>query len=71
MENESELGWVTADKLVLTLNNDFYLINLSHSNLTDVKKKVKYGLQQVNLGLFCSIVAASKTRPLAKVSSIK
>ena len=42
--------------MILTLNNDLYLMNLKHNDLKKVKNGLQYGIQQVSMGLFCSIV---------------
>lgn len=52
----SEVGWINQNQLVLTLNNEFYLVNLKHKDLIKVKNDIKYGRQQLNMNLFCSIV---------------
>jgi len=56
IQTSSEIGWISRDKLVLTLNNDFFLVNLSHKDLVGVKGQIKFGVQQVSMNLFCSIV---------------
>jgi hypothetical protein len=52
----SEIGWINRNQLILTLNNEFYLINLKHQDLTKTLNGIMYGIQQVNMGLFCSLV---------------
>lgn len=48
--------------MILTLNNQLYLMNLKHSDLTKAKNGLMYGIQQVSMGLFCSIVKKQTTR---------
>lgn len=38
------------------MNNGFYLINLKHGDLTRTKNGIMFGIQQLNMGLFCTIV---------------
>ena len=45
LQTTSEVGWITKDKLILTLNNDYYLINLKHKDLIKVKNNIIYGKQ--------------------------
>ena len=52
----SEIGWVSKQKLIITLQNNFYLVNLEHEDLIQIKNGIAYGRQQVNMGLFTSIV---------------
>ena len=56
LQNTSEIGWITKNNLILTLNNAYYLINLKQKDLLSAKNDIVYGKQQVNMGLFCSIV---------------
>ena len=59
----SEAGWISNASLILTINNQYYHINLSQFNLRSVKGIVHYGRQQVNNGLFISIVTGIKLPP--------
>lgn len=54
----SEVGWVTKDKLILTLNDMYYLLNLDLDTriIKVVKQSIQYGTQLVNMELFVSIV---------------
>ena len=54
--NSSEVVWINNNQLILTLNNDFCLVNLKQRDLTNVKGKHLYGVQQVNMNMFCSII---------------
>lgn len=56
LQTTSEAGWINRKNLILTLNNEYYLINLKHSDLNKVKNSIQYGKQMVNMSLFCSIV---------------
>lgn len=53
---ESEVGWINKNKIVLTLDNDYFMINLSHSNLKATNSGILFGLQQVNMDIFATIV---------------
>lgn len=63
LQQLSEIGWINKSQLILTLNNDYYLINLQQKDLIKVKNSIIYGRQQVNMNLFCSITQKS-TRKL-------
>lgn len=65
----SEVGWVTKNKLILTLNNDYYLINLKQKQLKRVNRDISYGKQQVNMNLYCSIVRKIEAGSLGKSKS--
>jgi len=39
------VGWITHDKLILTLNNEYYLVTLRSQDMVIVKHKVGYGIQ--------------------------
>ena len=56
-EHPSEVGWITDNKLILTLDNTYYLINLSLSNLSITKNNIYFGKQQLNSCLYVSIVS--------------
>ncbi len=62
LQNTSEMGWITRNQLILTLNNDYYLIHLKQTDLTKVRNNIHYGVQQVNMKLYCSIVRKSLSR---------
>lgn len=51
----SEVGWISTNQFLLTINNQFYLLNLKHKDLVRVKNDIKYGRQQLNMNMFCSI----------------
>jgi hypothetical protein len=36
----SEIGWLSNSKFILTLNNDYFLVNLTHKNLTEVENNI-------------------------------
>jgi hypothetical protein len=56
LQTTSEIGWVNNNQLILTLNNDFYLVNLQVKDMVKSKNNTRFGIQQVNMGTFCSIV---------------
>jgi len=56
----SEIGWITKDKLVLTINDKYHLVNLQHNDLSEAKNHLKFGTQLANMGLYASIVKFSK-----------
>lgn len=39
----SEVGWISNTNLILTLNNQYYLMNLNHADLCKVKNNIYYG----------------------------
>ena len=45
IEMRSEVGWINASKFILTINDQFYLLNLKHNDLIRVKNDIKYGRQ--------------------------
>ena len=56
LHNTSEVGWVNQHQLILTLNNDFYLVNLKSKDMVRARNNIRFGTQQVNMNTFCSIV---------------
>ena len=54
----SEVGWISDNYLLLTLDNNYYLMNLDHSKLSVTKNKIYFGKHQVNTGLYVSIVSS-------------
>ena len=52
LKSSSEAGWINREKLILTLNNDYFLVSLRHKDLVTVKNGIKYGQQQVNQDLY-------------------
>mmetsp|Transcript_14472 Transcript_14472/g.22453 ORF Transcript_14472/g.22453 Transcript_14472/m.22453 type:complete len:95 (+) Transcript_14472:4245-4529(+) len=57
---DPEVGWVSKNKIIITIDNDYYLLNLDNPQLQNVQNKLFYGTQQVNVGLFASQVAQRK-----------
>mmetsp|Transcript_8656 Transcript_8656/g.13431 ORF Transcript_8656/g.13431 Transcript_8656/m.13431 type:complete len:89 (+) Transcript_8656:61-327(+) len=51
----SEVGWITSDKFIVTVNNNLFLVNLHQSDMPRIKN-IKYSVQQVTADLFCSVV---------------
>ena len=43
LKSSSEAGWINREKLILTFENDYYLVNLAHKDLVSVKNGIKYG----------------------------
>lgn len=54
---QSEAGWLQKDRLILTMNNSYFMLNLGHKDLYGCSNGINYGIQQVNMGLFASIVS--------------
>lgn len=42
---DSEVGWISDQNLILTINDHFYLMNLNHSDLNYVGNNIYYGKQ--------------------------
>ena len=40
---DSEVGWISDHNLILTLNNQMYMMNLNHTDLTPVGNNIYYG----------------------------
>ena len=45
LHNTSEVGWVNQHQLILTLNNDFYLVNLRSKDMVKVRNNIRFGTQ--------------------------
>ena len=43
LQTDSEVGWINKNQLILTLNNDYYILNLKHRDLTTVND-LQYGV---------------------------
>ena len=41
----SEVGWISNSKLILTVNNEYYLLSLSHKDLYRVTNDLAFGTQ--------------------------
>ena len=54
---DSELSWIDKNKIIITIDNDYYLMNLDNPELVSVGEKLLYGSQQVFSGLFITLVA--------------
>ena len=54
----SEVGWISNEKLILTIDNSYYLMNLDYDNLSVTKNQIFFGKHQVNTGLYVSIVSS-------------
>ena len=62
ISTDSEIGWITKDKLILTLNNEFYLVNLHQRSMVEASPRLHYGIQQVHMEMFCSLVHNPKAK---------
>lgn len=61
LRTSSEIGWVNKNKLVVTINNQYYLISLDkRKRMCKANNGIYYGQQVVNMNLFCSIVKKKK-----------
>lgn len=70
LHNSSEVGWVNQHQLILTLNNDFYLVNLKSKEMVKSRNFIRFGTQQVNMNTFCSIVRQTQDNQQSLVSSV-
>ena len=52
----SEIGWISKNFLILTLDNDYFLIRLNNSEMIDIKGGNSFGRQQVSSSMFCSMI---------------
>jgi len=57
---EPEMVWINKNKIIITVDNDYYLLNLVNPKLKNASNILFYGTQQVNAGLFASLVAQKK-----------
>ena len=39
----SEVGWINNSNIILTINNQYYHINLNHHDLKGIKNVLSYG----------------------------
>lgn len=46
--------------MIVTLSNNYYLIYLNQLDLIPVRNGIRFGYQQVNIGLFMSFVTSIK-----------
>lgn len=60
IQTTSEVGWISKNYFILTLNNDYYLIKLNNSELISVKGGISFGRQQVSSSVFCSLIRRPK-----------
>jgi len=67
--SSSQVQWITLDKLLVTINNDFYLVSLRHSDLKNVKNQIAYGIQIINQGLYCSLVNAQPSMKMKEAAA--
>ena len=60
----SEVVWINNNQLILTMNNNFFIIDLKHNDLTKVIGDYgvfMYGIQQVNMNIFTTVIRSSKS----------
>ena len=57
---DSEIGWISKNNLIFTINNHYYIVNLKHKDLNLVKNDIQYGKQVISMSLFCSILTRTK-----------
>ena len=57
----SEVGWLRRDQLLVTINNQLYMINLSQSRTDNAKKiDISFGTQQLNMNQFATFASNSE-----------
>ena len=54
-----QVEWVSKDKQVLSLNNDFYLLNPRAGDAVKIKSKFSFGIQELRSTLFCVVVKSN------------
>ena len=62
LTTNSECVWVNNNQIILTMNNNFYIIDLKHNDLIRIIGDFAvfmYGVQQVNMKVFCTVVRRS------------
>ena len=52
----SEVGWISNSKLILALNNEYFLVNIQHKDMIQVENNIQYGKQHLNMKMFVSIL---------------
>jgi allantoicase len=53
---DSEVGWISNTKLILTVNNEFFLVNIDSTQLQTINCCLKYGRQHINMNLYATIL---------------
>ena len=63
----SEVGWISNSKLLLTINNEYHLINMQHKKEDWIKleNNIQYVKQHIDMQMFVSLVRFQK--PLAQL----
>ena len=51
-----QVAFVTQNKLLITVNGEMFSVNFKQFQLTRSKSRFSYGIQQINMGLFCTIL---------------
>ena len=59
--------WVSKDKQVLSISNDFYFLTQKIKDAVTIKNKFSFGIQELRSSLFC-VVVRSLNHTEAKVS---
>ena len=68
LETSSEVGWISNSKVILTINNEFCLLNLFHKNWIKLEKSnIEYCKQHVNMGTFVSILRVIPGKEKSKI----
>ena len=71
MKNElltsSEVGWIDTEKLILTLDDSLYEINLTIKDWVLVHDTIEYSMQQVDMDTFCMIIRLKKSSQLSAI----
>lgn len=63
----SEVGWISNSKLLLTINNEYHLINMQHKKEDWIKleNNIQYVKQHIDMQMFVSLMRFQK--PLAQL----
>lgn len=54
--NTSEVGWISKNYFIVTVNNDYYVVKLNNHELIRVSGGIQFGRQQLSSQLFCSLI---------------
>ena len=64
---ESEISWLRKDQLVLTINNELFLISIGATRFINFgKNPIQFGIQQVNMGLFVTCLRRHTDQVMSK-----
>lgn len=61
IEYKTEVGWINKNQLLLSMNDQFFIMNFKHFDLIKVNNNIMYGRQQTNMEIFCSISKKRKS----------